>query len=339
MDTGDFQMRTIKDIAQMAGVSRTTVSRVLNDSGYVSENAKKKVMDVIEETGYVPSQHAKSLRTKETKIIGVILPKISTDTSSRTVDGLNEVFGKSGYQILLTSTNMDKEKEMEHLKLLQNRQVDGIILLATNTDADLIGEIEKSKVPVVMIGQEAADDAAVPSVVFDDYGAARKLMETLIGHGRKKIGFIGVDASDRAVGVLRKQAYMDMMDSHGLETGSPLIQTGDFSIGSGYDAAARMLAGGADTVDAIFAATDRMGIGAWKYLSERGIPVPHEVAVVGIGSSETSRFIDPAMTTVEYEFEEAGRAGANMLMGILDGTHGQADKKLLDFKLISRDSL
>ncbi|AKG74598.1 LacI family DNA-binding transcriptional regulator [Salinicoccus halodurans] len=331
-------MRTIKDIAKLAGVSRTTVSRVLNNSGYISEKSRKKVMDVIEETGYVPSQHAKSLRTKQTKIIGVILPKISTDTSSRTVDGMNEVFGEKGYQILLTSTNLDKEKEIEHLRLLQNRQVDGIILLATNTDEDLVEEIRKSKVPVVVIGQEVAGDSEIPSVIFDDYGASASLMETLIDNGYRKIGYIGVESSDRAVGVLRKQAYIDAMEKHNLEIGETWIQTGDFSIDSGYEAARRIFEGSRN-VDAVFAATDRMGIGAFKYLRKERLSIPEDVAVVGIGSSETSRFIDPAMTTVEYEFEEAGRTGAEILLDILNGEANVPVKKLLDFKLVSRDSL
>lgn len=332
-------MRTIKDIAKLAGVSRTTVSRVLNDSGYISDKSRKKVMDVIEETGYVPSQQAKSMRTKQTKTIGVILPKISTDTSSRTVDGMNEVFGEKGYQILLTSTNLDKEQEINHLRLLQNRQVDGIILLATNTDDDLIQEIQKSKVPVVMIGQEVTDDSGIPSVVFDDYGAGCRLMEKLIDKGHRKIGFIGVDASDRAVGVIRKKAYLDTMEKHGLAVKDEWIQTGDFSIDSGYEAAVRMFAGDARSVDAIFAATDRMGLGAWRYLRAEGISIPDEVAVVGIGSSETSRFIDPTMTTIEYEFEESGRAGAEIMLDILNGGMDAPVKKLLDFKLIKRDSL
>src|SRR5699024_7520097 len=193
MGTGDFQMRTIKDIAQMAGVSRTTVSRVLNDSGYVSEKARKKVLEVIEETGYVPRQHAKSLRTKETKIIGVILPKISTDTSSRTVDGMNEVFGEKGYQILLTSTNLDKAKEIEHLRLLQSGQVEGVVLRTTHADDDLISEKQSSEAPVVVIGQELPDDSGRPSVVFDDYRAPVKFMQALIGSGRRKIGYVGVE--------------------------------------------------------------------------------------------------------------------------------------------------
>ncbi|WP_411842429.1 LacI family DNA-binding transcriptional regulator [Salinicoccus sp. HZC-1] len=332
-------MITINDIAKLAEVSRTTVSRVINNSGYVSAKSRKRVMDVIEETGFVPSQHAQSLRTKQTKIIGVILPKISTDTSSRTVRGMTDVFEKIGYQILLTSTNLDKKKEIEHLKLLQNRQVDGIILIATNTDRDLIEEIEKSKVPVVVIGQEIVGKPRIPSVVFDDYAAACSMTELLIEKGRRNIGYIGVDTSDRAVGLLRKQGYLDVMAKHGLDVQKEWIQTGDFSIDSGYEAAARMVEASTEDIDAVFAATDRMGLGAWKYIRNRGLRIPEDTAVVGIGSSETSRFIEPALTTIEYEFEKAGREGAETLLEILQGGKKVSDKKTLDFKLESRDSL
>ncbi|MBY8908995.1 LacI family transcriptional regulator [Salinicoccus roseus] len=328
-------MITINDIAEMAGVSRTTVSRVINNTGYVSEKARRRVMDVIEETGYVPSQHAKSLRTKETKIIGVILPKISTDTSSRTVNGMNSVFEDVGYQILLTTTDLDQQKEIEHLRLLQNRQVDGIILIATNVDQTLVDEIKASKVPVVVVGQEMA---GVPSVIFDDHAAARRMTELLIEKGRRSIGYIGVDEADRSVGVQRKAGYLETMDHHGIEVADAWVEAGDFSIESGYQAMARMLEA-PEKVDAVFAATDRMGLGAWRCIRRYGLDIPGDIAVVGIGSSETSRFIEPALTTIEYEHEQAGSVAARVMMQLLQGKKKIPDKKVLDFKLVERDSI
>lgn len=329
-------MITINDIAEQAGVSRTTVSRVINNTGYVSDKARKRVMDVIGETGYVPSQHAKSLRTKKTKIIGVILPKISTDTSSRTVNGMTEVFEAVGYQILLTSTNLDLQKELEHLRLLQNRQVDGIILIATNTSQALLDEIKASKVPVVVVGQEMA---GVPSVTFDDYAAGRHMTGLMIEKGHRRIGYIGVDEADRSVGVLRKQGYLDVMAEHGLHTEDAWVQKGDFSIDSGYEAMKRMMHGSTGPLDGVFAATDRMALGAWRYMKQQGLDIPGDIAIVGIGSSETARFIDPAMTTIEYAHAKAGEAAADIILQILQAEKEITDKKVLDFKLVERDSL
>lgn len=327
---------TIKDIAELAKVSRTTVSRVLNNSGYVSEKSREAVQRVIEETGYVPSQQAKSMRTKKTKVIGVILPKISTDTSSRTVNGMNEIFAKEGYQILLANTNLDKEKEIEYLKLLQSRQVDGIILLATNIDETLSHEIKTMKIPVVVVGQEFPD---IPSIIFDDYGAARALTELMVEEGHRKIAFIGVDETDRAVGFMRKQGYLDVMQEHKLTVEKSWIQTGDFSINSGYEAMERMISNTFIMPDAIFAATDRMALGVWGFIKEKGWKIPTDISVVGIGSSETSKFIEPSLTTIEYQNEVAGEEAAKLMLQLLHSEKVNFNQLVLDFRLIRRDSL
>ncbi|WP_349774065.1 LacI family DNA-binding transcriptional regulator [Lederbergia lenta] len=327
---------TIKDIAELAKVSRTTVSRVLNNSGYVSEKARIAVQQVIEETGYVPSQHAKAMRTKKTKVIGVILPKISTDTSSRTVNGMNEIFANKGYQILLANTNLDKEKEIEYLKLLQSRQVDGIILLATNTDGNLLNEIKSMKIPVVLVGQEFPD---IPSITFDDYGAARSLTELMVKKGNRNIAFIGVDEADRAVGFLRKKGYLDVMREHQLLMEKSWIQVGDFSIESGYEAMKRIMDSSSVRPDAVFAATDRMALGVWKFIKEQGWKIPTDISVTGIGSSETSKFIDPALTTIEYRNEMAGIEAAKLMLQLLKSEKPNFNKLVLDFRLIERDSL
>ena len=127
---GSVRKININEIAKLAGVSRATVSRYLND-GYVSEEKRKIIAKVIEETGYTPSAQARVLRTKKTKLIGVIIPKIDSQAVSREVLGINETLSKSGYQIILADTFNDEHKELEYLKIFQNNQVDGIILIAT----------------------------------------------------------------------------------------------------------------------------------------------------------------------------------------------------------------
>lgn len=329
-------MITIKDIAELANVSRTTVSRVLNNSGYVSERARKAVQQVIAETGYVPSQQAKAMRTKRTKVIGVILPKISTDTSSRIVNGMNKIFAKEDYQILLANTDLNKDKEIEYLKLLQSRQVDGIILLATNTDEKLIKEIKSAKLPVIAVGQ---DMRGIPSIIFDDYHAARELTNLIISKGYKKVGFIGVDESDRTVGIMRKKGFLDVMKEHRMDIEDSWIQTGDFSIDSGYEAMKLMVKNSIERPDAVFAATDRMAIGAWKFIKEKGWKIPEDISVTGIGSSEASRLIDPALTTIEYEHEKAGTEAAKLMLQQLQFENLKFNNLVLDYRLIKRDSL
>jgi LacI family transcriptional regulator, sucrose operon repressor len=329
-------MPTIKEIAEMAKVSRTTVSRVINNSGYVSEEVRKRILKIIEETGYVPSEHAKSLRTKRTKVIGVILPKISTETSSRIVSGIDEVLSENGYQILLANTNLKKEKEIEYINLLKVRQVDGIIFTATNINENLVKQIHQLNIPIVVIGQEIPD---VTAVVYDDYHAARDITSMFIKKGHKNIAFIGVDESDRAVGFLRKKGYLDVMQEHGFLIENEWIQKGVFDIQSGYKAMKRIMENSINRPTATFAVTDRLAIGAMQYLKEKGFSIPDEMALAGIGASEISNYVTPTLTTVDYLNENAGREAAKLILDKILEKDSSTKKITLDYRLIIRDSV
>ncbi|PYZ92074.1 LacI family transcriptional regulator [Salipaludibacillus keqinensis] len=329
-------MVTINDIANLSGVSRTTVSRVLNNSGYVSESAKRKVQEIIESTGYVPSEQAKSLRTKQTKVIGVILPKISTETASRVVDGIDKKLSEHGYHILLANANLNVEKEIEHLRLLQSRRVDGIILVATNIETQLIKTIQEMNVPVVALGQEVP---GISSVVYDDYHAAYDVTSLLIEKGHKRIGFIGVSETDRAVGFERKRAFLDAMKAYNLDVYSAWIQEGVFDIHSGGQAMKTILEESPQSPTAIFAVTDRLAIGAMQVIKEKNIDIPKQISVVGIGASDLSKYVSPSLTTVDYYNEKAGIETANLMIEQLVKKEEKPKKLLMSYGLILRDSL
>lgn len=329
-------MLTIKEIAERANVSRTTVSRVINNSGYISEEAKRKVLKVIEETGYVPSENAKSLRTKKTKVIGVILPKISTETSSRLVKGLDEILAKKGYQILLANTNLEPEKEIEYLRLLKSRHVDGIILSATNINQSLVDEIYMLKIPFVTVGQYIS---GLTNVLFDDYLAAKDMVNLFIKKGYKDIAFIGVDEMDRSVGYLRKLGYIDAMKENHLPIEETWIQKGKFDVESGYEGMKSIIDFSQKKPTAVFAVTDRLAIGAMQYLKHIGLSIPDSVAVAGIGGSELSMFITPALTTIDFSIEDAGREAASLLLEKIDGQDHQEIIRTIKHRLLERDSL
>ncbi|SDX96230.1 LacI family DNA-binding transcriptional regulator [Salimicrobium album] len=329
-------MTTINDIAKLAGVSRTTVSRFLNNSGYVGQEAGERIAQVINETGYMPSQSAQTLRTKKTGVIGIILPKISTETSSRVVSGINRVMKREGMQILLTDTELDPDKEIEYLRLLKSRQADGIILLATNIGERLQQEIEAFPIPVVALGQNIP---GVPSLTYADYDASSDIMQLLIGKGHRKIGFIGVSETDPAVGKLRQGAYTDAMKRHNLEVKESWMAEGDFSIDSGYEAMKRIITGNRSALpDAVFCVTDRMATGAMEYLKEQGFSIPGDVAVAGIGDAVMARYITPSLTTVNYYNEEAGEAVGEMLLETMAGIK-HSKKMMHKYRLIKRDSV
>ncbi|CEG29353.1 LacI family DNA-binding transcriptional regulator [Bacillus sp. B-jedd] len=329
-------MVTIKEIAERARVSRTTVSRVLNNSGYVSEEAKKRVMKIIEETGYIPSENAKSLRTKKTKVIGVILPKISTETSSRLVRGMDEVLAKEGYQILLATSNLEPEKEIEYLKLLKGRHVDGIILSATNVNRALIEEIHRLKIPFITVGQYIQ---GLTNVIFDDYQASKDLVQLFIRRGHERIAFIGVSETDRAVGLERKKGYLDAMRENSLPIEDSWIQTGVFNTESGYEGMKAILDTSTKKPTGVVAVTDRLAIGAMQYLKEAGLGIPDDMSVAGMGGSELSRYMAPSLTTIDFSFEEAGREAAGLMLESMSSENFQEKIKIVPYRLIERDTI
>ncbi len=327
-------MTTINDIAKLAGVSRSTVSRFLNKSGYVSEEAKENIKAVIEETGYMPSQSAKSLRTNKTSVIGVILPKISTETASRVMSGINRELEKYDYQPLLADTGLDKEKELRYLALLQSRNVDGIIVLGTNTDDKMAEAIKRLRIPVIVVGQEFDE---IPCIVYPDYEATCEAIEYMIEKGRRKIGFIGVPESDPAVGIVRKKAYVDTLMKHQLMLDKKHVQIGDFSIQSGYNAMQRIWKD-SEEIDSVFVVTDRMAVGAVKFLKEKNIVIPEQFAIATTGASSLAEYIDPSLTTVDFLNEQAGEKAATLIMQLISGE--KVNEKLVHtYRLLKRNSV
>lgn len=194
----------INEIAKLAGVSRATVSRYLNN-GYVSDEKKERIQEVIDRTGYKPSTQAQTLRTKKTRLIGVILPKINSDSISRMVAGISVVLKEAGYQLLLANTENREKEELEYLRLFSENHVDGIILIATIITREHKRALKALQVPVVLLGQRLDGYSCVYQ---DDCLAARDVSRLLL-RGAGKIGCIGVTQQDEAVGAGRRKGFLE----------------------------------------------------------------------------------------------------------------------------------
>ncbi|SFL56157.1 transcriptional regulator, LacI family [Gracilibacillus orientalis] len=327
-------MTTINDIAKLANVSRSTVSRHLNKNGYVSQEAQERIDKVIQETSYLPSQSAKSLRTKKTGVIGVILPKISTETASRVVDGINQMLQENDYQMLLTQTSLDKDKEIAFIKLLQSRNVDGVILLGTNTDEALVNEIQKADVPVVVLGQNMP---STTSISYPDYNATVEMITYMLENGYRDISFIGVPEDDPAVGILRKKAYIDTLKKYNLPILEERMAFGDFSIESGYDAMQTIMMHSSQP-NAVFVVTDNMAVGAMQYLKENHYSIPKDIGMATTGVSRLSKYIEPVLTTIDFQNEDAGIAITRLLMEKLNG-YNKTKKLTHTYRRLSGNSL
>lgn len=328
----------IIDIAKMAGVSKSTVSRYLND-GYVGDESREKIKAVIEETGFLPQRQAKSMRTKKTNLIGVILPKISTETPPKVVDGITEVLSDYGYDVLIANTNLSIDKEIEYLKIFRNNQVDGIIFMATKVTKRHLEIMKEVKVPIVIVSQEVEGYA---SVAHDDYNASKDMVEYLINKNHTNIGFIGVYEEDISVGYERKKGYIDKLKEHNIKVNLENIKIGDFSQESGFKLVEELMTQ-ENKPTAIFAVTDNIAIGAIDWLKENGYKVPEDIAIVGMGDSRLSRVITPKLTTIHFSYKTSGIKSAEIMIKLLNMNEKKLEnieKKIkLKYRLVERDSV
>ncbi len=319
---------TINEIAKMAGVSRATVSRYLND-GYVSEEKKERIAGVIAETGYIPSSQAQMLRSKKTGLIGVIIPKISSDSIGRMVDGIGEELAKEGYQLLLASTNNNEREEVRYLQTFRNNYVDGVILIGTIFRKEHRKALEEMEVPVVILGQQYEGYACVYQ---DDCHSARDVAE-LLTKSCRHIAYIGVTPKDKAVGAARKKGFQTALSSKGLE---PVAEKQiAFRMEEGYQAM-RQIVETIPYIDGVFCATDMIAAGALQYLREAGLE--RKVCVTGMGDSRIATILQPSLSTVHFHYKSSGREAARLLIEMLQKSEDVRKEIKMGYQIIERDS-
>ena len=319
---------TINEIAKMAGVSRATVSRYLND-GYVSEEKKERIAGVIAETGYIPSSQAQMLRSKKTGLIGVIIPKISSDSIGRMVDGIGEELAKEGYQLLLASTNNNEREEVRYLQTFRNNYVDGVILIGTIFRKEHRKALEELEGPVVILGQQYEGYACVYQ---DDCHSARDVAE-LLTKSCRHIAYIGVTPRDKAVGAARKKGFQTALSSKGLE---PVAEKQiAFRMEEGYQAM-RQIVETIPYIDGVFCATDMIAAGALQYLREAGLQ--RKVCVTGMGDSRIATILQPSLSTVHFHYKSSGREAARLLIEMLQKSEDVRKEIKMGYQIIERDS-
>lgn len=302
----------IGKIAEMAGVSRAAVSRYFNN-GYISDEKREAIRQVVEKTGYRPSVQAQTLRTKRTKMIGVIVPKIASASIGRIVEGILSVINESGYQMLLAVTQNDPRKELEYLDAFGEKQVDGVILLGTVFQAEHRKLLKNLSVPVVIVGQQMP---GYNCVFHDDYHAFYDLTRLFFEQGRTKLGYIGAIQQDVAVGAERYKAFCDAVCDMGHEELADRFVTAAFSMRSSYEKTGELMERYKD-LDGLICATDTMAAGAQQYLREHGIKVPEQILLGGQGDVEIARVAIPSLITLHYSYEKSGEIAVQMLMEAL----------------------
>lgn len=323
---------TVTEIAQRAGVSKACVSRYFNH-GYVSEEKREKIRQVIEETGYIPNRGGQGGAKRST--IAVIIPKINSESISRMVSGISNVLYREDYRMLLADTENSIEKELFYLQSFQQDNLDGLIFVATFLTRAHEELLRQFTIPVVILGQKFEEYSCV---YHDDYGAARAMAERLVAAGRTRIGAVLVTDEDQCVGVERTRGYTDALRAAGLPAEERRIVRSEFTLESGYDAAQKLMEQAPDT-DGIFCATDTIAIGVIQYLRAIGKRIPQDVAVSGIGHSRMTEIVEPHLTTAHLFYQSTGVEGADMLIKMIHTGIDMKKKLKMGYEVVVQESV
>ena len=301
-------MVTLNDIAKMANVSKSTVSRYLNN-GSVSLKMKEKLDKIVQETGYQPNIMAQSLKAARSNMVGVIIPRYDSPSTNQVLKGFDAVAYPKNIQLVMTNANLDIQRTKKNLALLQRQKVGAIILFATEFDEELETQIKTSKIPIIIVGQKLKGN---PSFVFQDYEAGKAIGQHAIDSGHRKILFVGVKESDYAVGVLRKQGFYDVVEKNGAEV--TFIET-EFSRSYNYEKALEYLPKNEATY--IAAATDHIAIGISNASAKLRIEIPEDLSLSGFGGYSVTQNVFPHITTVDYPFYKMGETVMEKVIDLL----------------------
>ncbi len=331
---------TIKDVARQAGCSLSTVSLVINQSGYVSEETRKRVLKVVRELGYHPTRSARGLASKTSGNIGFILRE---DHFSQAEPFYTKIFlgaefaaREHHYYILLTTVSSRFNETTDTPRFLLEGNVDGLII-AGKVNLRLVDSFEKFGVPIMLVDFQVKGKR-FSSVVIDNRGGARAAVTHLLDLGHRDIAFVGGDIEHPSLNE-RFEGYQETLRDHGLEVQREFVEIRerDTRITNGAEGMKRLLAH-EKRPTAVFAANDAMAIGCIRQIKEIGLRIPEDIAVVGFDDIEMSALVEPRLTTVRVQKEELGRLGLERLVEIIDATSPKILTTLVPVDLIERES-
>jgi DNA-binding LacI/PurR family transcriptional regulator len=331
---------SIADIARIAGVSHTTVSRALRGSSLISSDTRERIQHLAEEMGYMPNAIAQSLQTRRTSTIGLVVTSIADPFLSDVVRGVEEVAREAGFSVILSATHNDPDQEIAIIGTFHRRRVDGMLVASSRITSEYGERLARIQVPTVLINSQAeSDNQLLHWVAVDDRAGAQRAVEYLIQLGHRAIGYLGVSSRPRS-NRQRLLGYQQALAAAGIterEEWITVTQANEASpeedIAAGRASLPYLLDAG---VTAIFCANDMIAVGVLTICQERGIAIPQRLSIVGFDDIRMASYVMPALTTICQPKVEMGRLATQVLLDLLHNLPGQ--NHLLQSTLIRRAS-
>lgn len=305
-------MATLKDIAKLAGVNKSTVSRALDGIGGVGEEKRKEILKIADELGYIPDESAKVLAGKNARTIGIILPELDCNYYASVVGTIEMKLKERGYSLIIGQTGFRYEDELHYLKLFIRKKVDGILFDLYNTDIfqEQFEEIKKSiNVPIVFI-ENSLSLPEYGAIDIDNHYGVELAIEHFAKSGFKRIGFVSEYLSSK----IRLPAFEDALRKYGIPVDGKLIKIGKERLEEGGYLRMKELIEQGDLPEAVFASYDTMAHGALKALAEHGIRVPQDISIIGFDNIREASYFTVPLTTVAPPVIEMGEIAVGSLL-------------------------
>ncbi len=331
-------MTTIKKVAQHAQVSTATVSHVINETRFVSEETKARVLKAMEELNYTPNPAAQSLRSQKTKTVGLLIPILEDETNNiffmRVARGVEHVLKQNGYHIMLGNTNESLDYELEQIKYFTSRQVDGLIIAPSAGNHEYITEVSDDNCPVVFVDRKP-DGVKGDFVLNNGFQGSYDAVKMLISKGHRKIGMLSgllnlSPAQERLAG------YRKALDDNGIPQDENLILIGESSFDSGYEMTRKLIEG--SDVTALFIASNAISMGSIGYIQDKGIKVPEELAMIGFDNYNWAGVSNPPLSVINQSDYELGVKAAEVLLKKLQKPSNRFKEYRLPTQVVIRTS-
>ncbi len=329
---------TLEDIAKLAGVSRSTVSRVINRHPYVRQDVRERVLKIIQETGYHPNVAARALASQRSWMIGLVLPRSVSSFFAdpyfpRLTQGIAQACNHHNYTLGLFLVGTPEDEEKIFPRVSRKGFIDGILVQSGQIGDQLIDRLVNSNVPLVVVGRpfHAAD---VSYIDVDNVAASHQAVSHLLKLGYKRIGTI-TGMINSTVSMDRKEGYLKALAENGHRVDKSLIVESDFTEAGGYRAMRQLLEA---RPEAVFAQSDMMALGAMRAVREAGMRVPEDIAFIGFDDLPLAELPDPPLTTVHQPIYEFGIKAVEFLMDLVQNGSGTTRRVIMDTELIIRQS-
>ncbi|MHB1650948.1 MAG: LacI family DNA-binding transcriptional regulator [Desulfitobacteriaceae bacterium] len=327
---------TIYDVAKLAKVSISTVSRVLNNASYVSEESKNKVLDAVEKLNFKKNMVAAALMKKQTSTFGLIIPDIKNLFYANITRGVEDVANELGFNVILCNTDYDMHKERMYIDFLLQKGIDGIIFSTPEIrDKNVKDLIESNpQLPVVILGSKV-EGVIADEILVDNFEGGYLSTKHLLELGHQRIGFVSGGRYTLAT-IERQKGYERALKDNGVQITSELIIMDEFKANSGYKNALKLLS--KDRPTAIFAGNDLIAVGVYRAARELGLNIPEDLSVVGFDDTEYAQILTPMLTTIHSPIQEMGSRAMRFAIMNLQGKKTAKETVVFRPTLVKRES-